>query len=211
MATVSFAREGRAAVLEFLVRRLQQDDPGLAAHGDRVAGLAQVIGAALELGTERLRRLRVACTLHDIGKIDVDQQVLWKPGPLVGSEWDEIRRHPELGFNIVKDLVHAEIAETVLNHHERFDGTGYPYGRSGTDIPLLARILTVADAFDAITSDRCYQPALPVDYALEEIEAHAGSQFDPRVVEALQGLAGTGHFQTIESEFAHVSVVVAQS
>ena len=187
-------------MLETLVRRMQQDDPGLAAHGDRVAGLAHSIGVNLALSAERLRRLRVACTLHDIGKVDVNQAVLWKPGPLVGAEWDEIRRHPELGYRIVKGLVHPEIAETVLCHHERYDGRGYPNKRAGEDIPLLARILTVADAFDAITSDRCYQPALTSEFALDEIGANSGTQFDPLVVEALQDLARVGFFRTPEEE-----------
>jgi HD-GYP domain-containing protein (c-di-GMP phosphodiesterase class II) len=186
---------------------MQQDDPGLAAHGDRVAGLAHSIGVHLELSTDRLRRLRIACTLHDIGKVDVDQAVLWKPGPLVGAEWDEIRRHPELGYRIVRGLVHAEIAESVLCHHERYDGTGYPHNREGDDIPLLARILTVADAFDAITSDRCYQPALTTEFALEEIAANAGSQFDPGVVEALQDLAAHGLFRTPEEELLDLTAV----
>ena len=180
---------GRVTVLDGLVRRLQAEDPGLAAHGTRVADLAAAVGQRMDLSQERLRRLRIACTLHDIGKVEVDQTILFKPGPLEGNEWDEIRRHPELGFRMVHGLVHPEIAETVLCHHERFDGCGYPYGRTGTDIPLLARILTVADAFDAITSDRCYQPALPVEYALQEIRRHTGTQFDPDVVDSLDGLA----------------------
>ncbi|MDH3428228.1 MAG: HD-GYP domain-containing protein [Gemmatimonadota bacterium] len=196
-------------MLQTLVRRLQEDDPGLAAHGHRVAGLAHSIGTSLGLGPERLRRLHVACTLHDIGKVDVDQGVLWKPGPLVGAEWDEIRRHPELGYKIVRGLVHAEIAETVLCHHERFDGTGYPHGRRGDAIPLLARILTVADAFDAMTSDRCYQPALSIEFALNEIQAHAGSQFDPRVVEALQDMAHHGLFRSPERELEGMVAVAS--
>ena len=186
---------GRARVLDGLVRRLHED-PGLFAHGSRVADLAASIGQRLDLSHERLRRLRIACQLHDIGKVEVDQSVLFKPGPLEGDEWEEIRRHPELGFKMVHGLVHAEIAETVLCHHERFDGLGYPFRRKGEDIPLLARILSVADAFDAITSDRCYQPALPVDYALQEIRRHSGTQFDPDVVDGLEGLAsmfGFGH------------------
>lgn len=195
-------------MLETLVRRLQQDDPGLVAHGNRVASLAHSIGQALDLGNERLRRLRVACTLHDIGKVDVDQAVLWKPGPLVGAEWDEIRRHPELGFRMVRGAVHEEIAETVLCHHEWYDGSGYPNGRAGRHIPLLARILTVADAFDAITSDRCYQPALPVEYALNEIRAHAGTQFDPEVVGALEAVAEAGLLRTPEQELEQIKAML---
>ncbi len=198
-------------MLDTLVRRLQKDDPGLAAHGDRVASLAHSIGKALGLGAERLRRLRVACTLHDIGKVDIDQAVLWKPGPLVGAEWDEIRRHPELGYRMVRGSVHEEIAETVLCHHEWFDGSGYPNGRSGHHIPLLARVLTVADAFDAITSDRCYQPALPVDYALDEIRAHAGTQFDPDVVVGLEAAAEAGLFRTPEEELEEIKAVLVGS
>ena len=178
----------RVTVLDGLVRRFEED-PGLVAHGTRVADLAAAVGQRMDLTQERLRRLRIACTLHDIGKVDVDQIVLFKPGPLEDVEWNEIRRHPELGFRMLHGLVHPEIADAVLCHHERFDGYGYPGGRSGTDIPLLSRILSVADAFDAITSDRCYQPALPVEYALAEIRRHGGTQFDPEVVESLEGLA----------------------
>ena len=101
-------------MLDGLVRRLQTEDPGLAAHGTRVADLAAAVGQRMDLSQERLRRLRIACTLHDIGKVDVDQTVLFKPGPLEGAEWDEIRRHPELGFRMIHGLVHPEIAETVL-------------------------------------------------------------------------------------------------
>lgn len=176
-------------MLQGLVHRMETDDPALAAHGSRVADLAHSIAEELGMNESALRRLRIACNLHDIGKVDIDPDVLWKPGPLVGNEWDEMRRHPELGFEMITGLVHPEIADTVLAHHERYDGLGYPFQRKGNEIPLLARILSVADTFDAITSERCYQRSLPTAFAVEEIRFHSGTQFDPEVVEAFTSVA----------------------
>ena len=157
-------------------------------HGQRVRHLSRKLGHTMRLETEEIRRLEIASLLHDIGKTHIHDEILSKPTSLSPEEWTVIEMHPQMGFDIVDGLVHPEIADAILAHHERFDGTGYPHKRAGNDIPLIARILSVADAFDAIVSDRCYQPALPQDWALTELRLHAGTQFDPTVVGALDDL-----------------------
>lgn len=153
-------------------------------HGRRVGSLTRSIADTLGLDDERIRRLEIAAALHDIGKSAIDANILALPRSLDPDETALVRRHPLIGFEMVTGLVHPEIARAVLAHHERFDGLGYPFGRSGQRIPLLARILCVADAFDAMVSDRVYQEAQPIEYALDELQRHAGTQFDPLVVEA---------------------------
>ena len=126
--------------------------------------------------------LELFSLLHDIGKIGVDDRILNKPGELTPEEWEIMKRHPEIGFVITMSSPDfASIAECVLSHHERWDGTGYPLGLSGEEIPLLARILAVADAYDAMTSDRVYRRALSPQAAIEEIGKNIGTQFDPQI------------------------------
>jgi HD-GYP domain-containing protein (c-di-GMP phosphodiesterase class II) len=119
----------------------------------------------------------------------MDPEILGKPGPLDPSEKDLMERHPELGFAMTRNRLDPKIAEAILYHHERFDGRGYPFGLTGNAIPILSRIVLVADAFDAMTSTRAYQPALPVGFAVNEIHKNAGTQFDPAVVEIFLELA----------------------
>ena len=175
-------------MLDQFMQMMYDTDPDLSGHGSRVATWASSLSNILGLSRDDRRRLHIAAHLHDIGKIRVDAEVVQKPGPLTAGEWAQMRRHPLEGFRIVDGLVHAGIANTVIAHHERFDGSGYPFGLRGNEIPYLARVLLVADAFDAITSDRPYQPALSVDYALSELRRCAGTQFDPEVVEAMLAL-----------------------
>ena len=172
---------------EFLTM-LGQGVDDLEGHGFRVAALALSLGRHLDLSASQLEHLEVAAMLHDIGKIRLDPQVVGKPGPLTPDEWHHIRRHPELGFAMTAGVFHPEIAQTVLCHHERWDGRGYPLGRAGTEIPYLARILCVADTYDAMTSDRCYRSSLPLEVVIAELIAHAGTQFDPAVVDAMEDL-----------------------
>jgi HD-GYP domain-containing protein (c-di-GMP phosphodiesterase class II) len=167
-------------------------------HVYRVSSFATQIGRSIGLERDDLKRLTTVGVLHDVGKIHVDPAILAKPGPLVGAEIDVIRRHPEYGFAMTIDAYDRDVAEAILHHHERWDGYGYPYGLRGTDIPLLARIVLVADAFDAMTSHRCYQPALPIDHALSEIRAHAGAQFDPDLALAFADLVESGRLQVSE-------------
>jgi putative two-component system response regulator len=123
--------------------------------------------------------------LHDVGKIGVRDFVLHKPGRLTDEEWQEMRRHPVIGFEMLKDIAFLSGAAAIVrSHHEHFNGGGYPEGLSGQQIPLGARVFAVVDALDAMTSDRPYRKAMPWEEAKEEILRHSGSQFDPAVVEA---------------------------
>ncbi len=172
-----------------LIRFLDATDPELAAHSRRASRLAGDIAAQMSLDPGTVERLRFAARLHDIGKVFIPRDILDEPGPLSEAQWVELRRHPLMGYELVRDRVPAEVARIVLTHHERFDGTGYPNAISAAAIPLEARVLQVADAFDAITSARPYQPALSVDYALSELVRCSGTQFDPSVVEATVAIA----------------------
>lgn len=158
-------------------------------HVHRVSSVAAAIGRHMGLDEADVDRLTTVGVLHDVGKIHIDPAILAKPGPLEAEELVRMRRHPEFGFVMTVDLFDRSVSEAILHHHERFDGSGYPYGLVKEEIPLLARIVLVADAFDAITSHRSYQPALPVEWALSEIATHAGTQFDPVVVDAFVEVA----------------------
>jgi HD-GYP domain-containing protein (c-di-GMP phosphodiesterase class II) len=174
---------------ELVVRKLTDvmrlRDPALADHAQRTAELATTLGGELGCGIETLDRLYTAAQLHDIGKLGISEAILWKPTNLSRSEWRVVRTHPEDGHRLVVDAVHREVASAVLYHHERMDGHGYPFGLDGHTLPLVVRVIQVADAFDAMTSDRPYQPALPTAIAVAEIERCSGSQFDPEVAAAL--------------------------
>jgi HD-GYP domain-containing protein (c-di-GMP phosphodiesterase class II) len=170
-------------MLASLARALEQRDQTLG-HGARVAALAEPV--ALELGwdRERIRSLRWAAPLHDVGKVKVRPQLLGKAGPLTLEEVAEIRSHPSAGAQLVLPLrrFHAALPY-VLFHHERWDGEGYPARLSGRRIPIEARILAIADAFDAMISPRPYRRPLTHEHALAEVECGAGSQFDPVAAE----------------------------
>jgi HD-GYP domain-containing protein (c-di-GMP phosphodiesterase class II) len=159
---------------------LEARDPYLRGHSARVTAFAEGLAVALGWRGRRLDALRLGGSLHDVGKISVDASVLRKSGPLTEEEFGQIRRHPVAGARLVEvfdDFLAA--VPSVLHHHERWDGTGYPHRLEGDSIPLEARVLGVADAFDAMTSVRPYRPALSVAAALAELERCAGSQFDP--------------------------------
>jgi diguanylate cyclase (GGDEF)-like protein/putative nucleotidyltransferase with HDIG domain len=159
-------------------------DSGTAAHSETVGRYAGAIARELGLSTDVVERVRFGGIVHDVGKIGIPDSVLRKPGWLSEDDWVEMRRHPEIGARILRGANLDDIGEWVLAHHERPDGLGYPHGRTGSDIPLEARILAVADAYEAMTSDRVYRPAMAVQAAREELRACAGSQFDERVVDA---------------------------
>lgn len=149
-------------------------------HAERLAKWSKKIGNALGLDDDKIDELELLSTLHDIGKISVDLDILTKPGELTEEEWIEIRKHPEVGYRIANaapELRH--IAEYILCHHEQWDGKGYPQGLKGEEIPLLSRILAVVDSFDAMTHDRAYRKAIPVEEAVADILKNAGSKFDP--------------------------------
>ncbi len=152
-------------------------------HAVRLASLCKKIGEKLNLPPQSLDELELLAMLHDIGKVGIDDRILNKPGYLDEEEWAIMKRHPEIGHRIAKSSSVLEpIAEYILSHHERWDGKGYPRRLEGEDIPLLSRILAVADAYDAMTEDRVYRKAMPKEVAVAEIRNNAGIQFDPHVV-----------------------------
>ncbi|MDX1447951.1 MAG: HD-GYP domain-containing protein [Acidimicrobiia bacterium] len=166
-------------------------------HVHRVSSVASAIGRHMGLDDADVDRLTTVGVLHDVGKIHIDPAILAKPGPLEGDELVRMRRHPQFGFVMTVDLFDRGVCEAILHHHEQWDGSGYPYGLAKEEIPQLARIVLVADAFDAITSHRSYQPALPVEWAMQEIAKHAGTQFDPGVVDAFVEVADEKMLQRI--------------
>ncbi len=151
-------------------------------HSLRVSIICQKIGEALKMRNQDIELLKLMATLHDIGKIAIDQSILEKPGPLSDVEWLEIKKHPETGYHILlASPEYAEIAEDILSHHERWDGKGYPRGIKGEDIPYRARIIAIADSYDAMTSERPYRKAMTKTEAYSEIKRNAGLQFDPEI------------------------------
>ena len=152
------------------------------AHAERLAELSQKLGRSLGLSEDDLVALVLLSTLHDIGKISIDRGILTKADKLIDEEWAEMQRHPEVGYRITQaspELRH--ISDYILCHHERYDGTGYPQGLAGENIPLLSRILAVVDAYDAMTEDRAYRKAMSKKEAVAEILNGAGTQFDPLI------------------------------
>ena len=151
-------------------------------HAERLSALSKKLGQALSLDDEDLIALELVSTLHDIGKISIDQNILTKPGPLSEEEWVEMKKHPEVGYRIAQTVPELrQISEYILCHHERWDGHGYPQSISGEEIPLLSRILSLVDSYDAMTQDRAYRKALPKAAAIAEIAKNAGTQFDPEI------------------------------
>jgi HD-GYP domain-containing protein (c-di-GMP phosphodiesterase class II) len=172
-----------------LTRTLVSHDPAEAGHAARVTALAVRLAVEIGVAEHRVRAIRLGGPLHDIGKLALDPELLRKPGPLDRVELDEIRTHPERGVELLSGDTSVNGAlECVLHHHERWDGAGYPHGLSGDEIPVEARILAVADAYDAMTSHRPYRAALTHDEALVELERGAGSQFDPSLAQAFCAL-----------------------
>jgi diguanylate cyclase (GGDEF)-like protein/putative nucleotidyltransferase with HDIG domain len=181
------AHEENLEAVLLLAEALDLRDPSTHLHSQTVARLAEDLAREVGLDRERVSRVRLAGLLHDIGKIGVADDVLRKPGRLTPGEWAEMRKHPELGARVVEASGLPDIARWVLAHHERPDGTGYPYGLAGDDIPLEARILAIADAFEAMVADRPYRRGMPPEAAGGELVRGAGTQFDARLVELFRG------------------------
>ncbi|MFQ6093789.1 MAG: HD-GYP domain-containing protein, partial [bacterium] len=162
-------------------------------HSERVSQFAEKIARQLKLPDKEVQTIRHAGQLHDIGKIGIDYGIIRKIGPLNLREWAEIKRHPAIGAEILKNLKFLKEATPYVElHHERLDGGGYPTGKSADEIPLGARIIKVSDAFDAMTSERTYRPAMTIEEAVEQLRKDSGDQYDPRVVEALVELISRG-------------------
>jgi diguanylate cyclase (GGDEF)-like protein/PAS domain S-box-containing protein len=183
-ATAQADLQGYLRSVLALAAALDERDTYTHEHSRTVAGYAAAIGARLGLDGDQLEDLRIAGLLHDIGKVGVADSILRKPGPLDDTEWAEMRRHPEIGARLLAHPGLAHVRDWVLRHHERPDGRGYPAGADSNEVPLEARILAVADAYEAMTSDRPYRQALPRARAFAELEAGRDTQFDGRVVDA---------------------------
>ncbi|MEA4857621.1 HD domain-containing phosphohydrolase [Solidesulfovibrio sp.] len=176
-----------------LSKTVRYRDPYTAGHQDSVSRLATAMARRLGLSADEAAGIRVAGQLHDIGKIVVPVRYLCKPGRLVGLEWEFMRQHAQAGYEILKEIDFPwPVAAVVWAHHERLDGSGYPRGLSGPDIPLGARILAVADVLDAMASNRPYRPALGVAAALEELARHRGTGFDAAAVDAARSVIRDG-------------------
>jgi HD domain-containing protein len=174
----------QAALLERLVAGIETRDPYLHGHSRRVARHSWMIARRMGLSRAEVARIRTAAAIHDVGKIQTPKTILHKAGPLTPEEYEVIKRHPGAGASMAGALGDAELTALVLHHHERLDGTGYPSALSGEEIPLGARIIAVADTFDAITSARPYRAASPHKKALDILRAEAGTRLDPDVVHA---------------------------
>jgi HD-GYP domain-containing protein (c-di-GMP phosphodiesterase class II) len=172
--------------LETIAEAVDNRDPYLKGHSARVLAYAEQIGPALELSQPQIGALQIAARLYDIGRLVIPDAAVNHPGPLTDEQWEIVRRHPEAGANFLKPLDFlGEVAEIIRAHHESYDGTGYPDLKAGEEIPLVSRLLAVADAFDAMTSPKAHRAALSIEQALEQIRRLSGQQFDPQAVEAL--------------------------
>lgn len=175
-------------IVKGVITILELKDPYTRGHSERVAEYSMSLAKATGLfKDEDLKQFYYACLLHDIGKVNIPDAILSKPGKLTDEEYEEVKKHPVVGANALKDVEGiANCIDVILHHHERWDGKGYPNGLKGEETPLLARIIAIADAFDAMTSSRSYRDPLPFEEAYKRILEGEGTQFDPNLVQAFQ-------------------------
>jgi putative two-component system response regulator len=180
-------QESYEASLIMLANAIEVRDPYTRGHVERVMNYAQTIAEYLGWSSTEINNLRFGSILHDIGKINIPEYILKKTGTLNEEEWIEMRKHPEMGVELVKGIHYLEPAvPVILYHHERWNGSGYPYGTRENDIPLSARIVAIADSFDAMTTKRPYRDELTPDQACNEVISGSGIQYDPMMVEAFR-------------------------
>lgn len=180
-------QENGLGTINALAAALDAKDSYTANHSHDVKELAMRIAGKMSINRERIETLEMACVLHDIGKVSVPDSILNKPGPLDAKEWEIVKEHPRMGVMILREAPQlSPILPVVLHHHENFDGSGYPEGRVGSSIPVLARILAVADAYTAMKSSRPYRKAMDPNTAMREVKNRRGSHFDPRVIDTLE-------------------------
>ena len=179
-------------LIESIVSALDARDTYTASHSNRVADMVLVLAAALGLDSDETALIHIAAHLHDIGKIAVPDAVLRKTGPLTADEWQEMRRHPVTGYNILRRVADfQDIAVLVLHHHERWDGRGYPDGLSGDQIPISAQVVAMADVYDALVSKRVYKDAYAPDVAVQMILHGDCGAFNPLLLDCLTDLQDT--------------------
>ncbi len=187
LLSVERLKSALVGTIAAVARTVEKRDPYTAGHQQRVAELCVAIGRKLDLTEDRLEGLRLGATIHDIGKIYVPAEILNRPGKLTAPEFEIIKSHPQVGYEIIKDVkLPWPVADMILQHHERLDGSGYPQGLKGDEIILEARILAVADVIEAMSSHRPYRPGLGLDAALTQIRQEAGTKLDPQVVDACE-------------------------
>jgi HD-GYP domain-containing protein (c-di-GMP phosphodiesterase class II) len=175
-------------IIECLVTALEAKDPYTKGHSTRVADMSYKLGEIAGLKGEVLEDLHLAAHLHDIGKIGIPDRILNKAGPLMPEEVAILRQHPTIGYQILARSSHLEsLAEIVLHHHEHWDGTGYPDGMKGKEIPLSSRIIAICDAIDAMTSERPYRKALSIKERRHQLQINGGIQFDPHLIQLMEG------------------------
>ncbi|MBA4688321.1 MAG: diguanylate cyclase [Candidatus Galacturonibacter soehngenii] len=176
----------RGKTIYTIMAALHEKNPREEQHSHRVSELCEKMGLALDLQEDEIKELRTVGMLHDIGKVAIEEGILNKNDKLNENEWEEIKRHPEIGYRILSTVNElSEMAEYVLAHHERWDGRGYPKGLKGEEIPIQSRIIAIADAYDAMISERSYRKALSKEYAINELKQGAGSQFCPYCVNVM--------------------------
>jgi HD-GYP domain-containing protein (c-di-GMP phosphodiesterase class II) len=191
---ISQTSSDKSRVVDMLLAALSEKDYVAQGHVERISRLCQQMADTLDLRESQKRNLLLLSKIHDLGKIGVPDEILNKPGKLTRKEFDRMKSHVSIGFNIAsraKELV--SVAPYILHHHEHWDGTGYPDGLRGEEIPLECRILGIIDAFDAMTNDRPYQEGISVEEAVEEIKRGAGKQFDPYLVEKFLEILAAGN------------------
>ena len=170
---------------ESMADMLHARDPYTFEHSDEVADLSEEIARQLGLHEDEIEQVRSGALIHDVGKIGIPDSILKKPGKLTTEEWEIMKTHPDIGADLIKDLeMYTGVVELVRHEHEHWDGNGYPKGLQGEEIPLGARIISVADAYNALTTDRPYRDAHPHERAVEIIQSETGTHFDPTVVDA---------------------------
>ncbi|MFH1075202.1 MAG: HD-GYP domain-containing protein, partial [Candidatus Firestonebacteria bacterium] len=185
------------STITVLARAIESKDSYTGGHIDRIENYSIAIANELSLTTEEKEHIRWAALFHDIGKIGISEAILQKPGKLTDEEYEEIKKHPQLGADIIKPIRQFKhIIPGILHHQERWDGKGYPNRLKTAEISLDGRIIGVADTFDAMTSDRPYRKGLPKDFALSEIRKCSGTQFDPEVVAAFFTACEKGKIKT---------------
>lgn len=192
-------RNARLRAAKNLVQFVDARDPSTAMHSQVVSAFTEAIGIELELDPAMIDHLRLAGLLHDIGKIGLPDAILRAPRKLTDEEFETVKKHPEFGRSLLDGIGIEPVDDWVLHHHEHWDGSGYPHGLAGEEIPLGSRIILVADAFEAMTADRPYRKAQTREFALAELRANAGTQFDPAVVDAFVRHLGVAELETAEA------------
>ncbi len=179
----------RGKMFDTVIKTLHAKNEREERHSSRVSEYSELIAKSLCMNSIKVKELKTAGWLHDIGKIAISDSILDKTGKLDDEEWKEVKKHPEIGYRILNSVNEfTELSEHILSHHERYDGKGYPKGLKGDEIPLQSRIIAIADAYDAMTSDRTYRNALSENEAIQQLKINSGTQFDPLLVDVFVGI-----------------------